>query len=322
MRWLLKGLHVIYQPAIDRVFSLRENLGYGIVGALYYAAADFIAGQNKPWSYYLGVGLGSMAVATGVPGAAATMYFVGDMVDLIFFKSPDGSDVRLFLNGVALASVDTFAAAAIWELVQLTGLGGVGFNRLDIVNFGPSPNPDATGIPWLAIGPVTVYGANAQIQERGMDTIVFRIQDAEQNSPLASLPINVPSGFTVAQLQTYVDAVAPEVDALTEGQIVEAIVTIGLTLPTGLKNAPVSGAFNERGGLITFDTAGPRKDSVRIPAMSRTIMPGDSFALTQAAVAAFITRLTTATTAANIRPVSAQNYNFVAARAGKKSFRK
>lgn len=313
---------MLYEPRLERVVNLRESLEGGITGGLWMAAIDFLAGENKPWTYYLGVGLGTMAVATGIPGAAATMYVVGDIVDFTFFKSPDGSDVRFFLNGVAATTLDTYAAAAVWETFQFSGLIPGIFNRIDIVNFAASAASGATGIAFMGLGPITVYGANAQIQERLMQTIVFRIRDAEQDSPLSSIPVNVPDGFTVAQLQTYVDAVAPEIDALTDGVIEEVSVTIPLTLPAGLASEAAAGSLNERGGLITFDTAGPRADSVRIPAFNRTIMPGNDISLTDDDVAALITRLTTATTAASIRPVSTQNYNFTAARGGKKSLRR
>jgi len=313
---------MLYEPRLEKVIDLRESLETGIIGGLYMAAIDFLAGENKPWTYYLGVGLGTMAVATGIPGAAATMYVVGDIVDFTFFKSPDGSDVRLFLNGVAATTLDTYAASAVWEVFQLSGLIPGIFNRIDIVNFAASTASGATGIAFMGLGPITVYGANAQIQEHDMQTIVFRIEDAEQDSPLASVPVNVPDGFTIAQLQTYVDAVAAEIDALTDGKIAEVSVTVPLNLPVGLKAAATAGSLNERGGLITFDTAGPRADSVRIPAFNRTIMPGDAISLTDTDVAALVTRLTTATTAANIRPVSTQNHQFTAARGGKKSLRR
>ena len=304
---------VIYQP--EQIINLRREIEGGIVSAGIAAAADFLAGNNKPWTYYLGIGLGRMAVATGIPGAAATMYVVGDVVDAVLFKSPDGSDVRFFLNGVQSASFDTYAATAIWEAVQIN-LGGGGPHRLDILNFGPSTKPGATGVAWLGIGPITVSGTGAFAQPNGgfnMDVVAFRIKDAEADANLATLPIAVPSGLTIPQLQAWVDAVAPEIDELTEGTLEEVSVTISLTLPGGLKASPSTGALNERGGLISFNTTGPRRESVRIPAMSRTIMPGDSFSLSDTDVAALITRLTTATTAANIRPVTPNNYQYATA---------
>jgi hypothetical protein len=313
---------MLYEPRL--IVNVRNNIETGIVSALFAAAVDFIAGTNKPWTYYLGVGLGQMALATGIPGATATLYVVGDTVDAVLFKSPDGSDVRVFLNGIAHSTLDTYAAAAVWEAFNINGLVGGQVNRLDLVNVGPSPNPNATGIAWFGLGPITVNGSNAYAKGaiQPMNTLAIRIKDAEADSNLATLPIYLPDGLTLAQVQAYADAILPEIDALTDGTIEEVSVTFQLTLPGGLAATPAVGALNERGGLISFETTGPRRDSVRIPAMSRDLMPGDSFAITATQVAAFITRLTTATTAANIRPVTAQNYQFTNAISGKKSFRK
>jgi hypothetical protein len=312
---------IIYQPR--EIINVYEEIGGGIVGALVSAAVDFISGTNKPWSYYLGVGIGTMALATGIPGAAATIYAIGDTVDAVLFKSPDGSLVRVYLNGILQASVDTYAVGAVWEALNINGLVGGQVNRIDIVNFGVSPNEDATGIPWLAIGPITINGASAYaIGATTMDTLAIRIRDAETDSPDATIPIYLASGLTLAQVQTYADAILPEIDALTEGQIVEASITFNLTLVGGLKSTPDALSLNERGGLITFDTTGPRADSVRIPAMQHTIMGGDSFNLEDDDVAALITRLLTATTAATIRPRTSQDYQFSAARSGKKSLRR
>jgi hypothetical protein len=313
---------MLYQPR--EIINVAENIGVGFTAAALVAAGDFLAGESKPWAFYPGVALGSMAVATGIPGAAATMYVVGDTVDALLFKSPDGSDVRVFLNGVAYASLDTYAAAAVWESVNITGLVGGQVNRIDIFNYGPSADPDATGIQWLALGPITVNGTNAYALQReiAMDTLAVRITDAETDATAATLPIYLPSGSTLAEVQAYADAVLPEIDAVTGGVISEATITFTLTLPGGLKASAETGILNERGGLISFNTTGPRRDSVRIPAISRSIMAGDSFDVASGAVATLVTRLTTATTAANIQPRTVQDYQFVSALTGKKSFRK
>jgi hypothetical protein len=312
---------IIYQPR--EIINVRDEIAGGIVGALIAAAADFISGNNKPWSYYLGVGIGTMAVATGIPGAAATIYCIGDTVDAVLFHSPDGSLVRVYLNGILQASIDTYAVGAIWEALNINGLVGGQVNRIDIVNFAPSDNEDATGIPWLAIGPITVNGSNAYaLGANHMNTLAVRLRDAETDSPDATIPIYLSEGLTLAQVQTYADAILPEIDAVTESQIVEATVTFNLTLVGGLKSVPVAASFNERGGLITFTTTGPRADSVRIPAILHSIMGGDSFSLEDTDIAALITRLLTATTAATIRPRTSQDYQFSAARSGKKSLRR
>jgi hypothetical protein len=309
---------VIYQPI--EVFDIRISLAGGLIYAAVRAAADFVSSTNKPWAYYLGSAIGGMAAATGIPNAAATLYAVGTSIDTILFKSPDGALVKVYLNGILQAQVDLNSLTSGWQSFHLDL--GTGLNRIDFVNAEGMPSGEAPY--WMGIGPVTVNDGYAYPQGEfvNMDTIVWRVKDVEEDSPLASFPVNVPSGKTIAQLQTYADAIGAEIDAVTGSQLMEVSVTISLAVHSGAKSSPVAGTLNERGGLITFSTSGPRADSVRIPGILSTIMPGNSFALTDTDIAALITRLTTSTTAGTIRPVTPQNYNFVTANAGKKSFRK
>lgn len=313
---------MIYQPYL--VFDLRAQLASATVQASILAVEDFISGDNKPWAYYAGAATGYAAVATGIPGAAATLYAIGSGVNFALNHNPDGSLAQFYVNGILAAEVDTFLDDNLgdWQSFALGILPGV-LNRIDIVN-GNNTNPAKSSlINWLAMGAVeTQSNTTIQLRSNNMITLAIRLQDAEQNSPFATIPVYLPDGLTVAQVQTYAAAIIPEIDALTESQVVEANVTFALTLPGGIKGAPEAGAFNERGGLVTFDTEGPRASSVRIPAMDKDVMPGDSFALTDAGVAALVTRLTTASTAELIRPTSEQGYNFTAARAGKKSLRR
>lgn len=313
---------MIYQPYL--VFDLRLQLALGIFKASVLALQDFIAGDNKEWIYYAGAANGYMAAATGIPGASATLYAIGSQVNVLVNRSPDGGLAQIYLNGILASQVDTYLDNILgdWMSFSVGILPGV-LNRIDIVN-AVNPNPEKTStINWLALGPVEAGPlSEVQLRSRNVITLVFRIRDAEQNSPLASVPFYLPDGLTIIEVQAFADAVAPELDAATEGQIAEAVVTFGLTLPGGLKANAVTRSVNERGGLITFDTAGPRASSFRIPAIDHTIMPGDSFALNAPAIAALIARLTSATTAANIRPTSEQGYNFTTARAGKKSLRR
>jgi hypothetical protein len=315
---------MLYQPG--EVFNVKKALEGGFLAFLVANALDFITGAFKPWTYYLGSILGYAMLGTGIPGASATLYVIGDTVDALLFKSPDGSDVRIFLNGIAHTTIDTYAAAGIWETLNINGLIGGQMNRIDIVNYGPSANPNATGVQWLDLGPNTVTGANAQAQgalEVALhDTLAIRLEDDEQDSPLATLPIYLPTGLSLANVQAYADAILPEIDAVTGSKITEATITFTLTLVGGLKAAPVASIKNERGGLISFTTAGPRHDSVRIPGILETVMPGASFDVEGAPVGTLVTRLLTSSTAANIRPLSSAGYNLTAALGGKKSLRR
>ena len=311
--------------------ALRELLTGAAKQAGLAAAIDFIADANKPWQYYAGIFASNAVAATGLPGGAATFYVVGQAFDMLILKSPEGSDVEVFLDGVAVGTIETYAASQAWESLSDLAFGGSALafapfllHRIDFVNGAPSAGNNS-GISWFAFTNPQISGQNASARRSELfmyDTIVFRIRDAESDTKLASLPIYVPSGKTVAELQTYATYIAPQIDALTGGQLVEASVTVSLTLPAGIKTEPFAAALNERGGLITFDTDGPHADSVRIPAIKTSIMPGDSFSLTDTAVNDFITTLTSVTPPTNIRPRSYQDYQLVSARKGSKSFRK
>lgn len=153
-------------------------------------------------------------------------------------------------------------------------------------------------------------------------TVVFRLKDDEADTKMASMPFYLPDGLTVAEVQAWVNLAAPQVDDATGAQIVSVDIAFAATLPAGLKAAPLADAFNERGGLITFDTTGDRRESVRIPSILTSIMPGNEFSLEDAAIAPLVTTLTTQTTGANIQPLTPYGYEFVDAVRGKKSFRK
>lgn len=313
---------IIYEPRL--AFNLAAVLGGAFVRTVTRAAADFIAQQNKPWEFYLGVYAGNVAAATGIVGAAATLYLIGDTLDAVVFKSPDGGSLRLFLNGVQVTTIDTYAATAVWETVQMSLVPGVR-NRVDFVN-DVNNNPSKTSsINWMALSLITVTGDNPQVQRSSAmayNTMAFRLRDAEADTQLATLPIYLPTGSTLAEYQVYANAVAPEIDAATGSVIAGIDILINLDLPAGLKATPTANINNERGGLISFLTTGPRPDSVRIPGILPSIMPGDSFSLTQPQIAALITRLTTATTAGNIRPVTFQEYQFTVAQKAVRSRRK
>ena len=313
---------MIYAP--QEVFNVRLAIARSLFAAITRFAVDYIIGENEDWSFYLGYGLGGAALATGIVDANAVMYVAGQgIVKLFFEKSPGAATVRLMLDGVLAADLDLSD-----ELVDVTehilnipddGLA----HAILLVNLGTAVGI-ANPTNWLSLlaieAPETIT-----IQEKQTvmaNTVAFRIQDSESNSPLQTTPIALPSGKTLAEYQTWIDAAAAELDAITDGQIVSIEMTLSMTIPAGLKSAPVAASSNERGGLITFNTSGTRAESVRIPAISRTIMSGEEFSLEDVAIDALIDRLTTATTAGTIRPVTPYGYNFVSARKGTKSFRK
>lgn len=315
---------IIYEPR--DVVNIREALGGTIIHAGLLAAADFIVGDLKPWSFYSGVALGGMAAATGIPGAAATLYAIGDTVDALLFKSPDGSDVRIFLNGVAHSSVDTYALASVWEAVQVV-LDPDVVNRIDIINFGPSADEDATGILWFGLGSITVNGSNAHaLGVNHMPAIIsLQATDIESDGRVATIPFYFLNTLALATYQGIVTALAPLVDANIGAQLTGASITLPLTLPGGIKGAPVADHYNERGGNILFATSGPYNDSIRLPAISTTVFGGTSVLNLEETEPAALIGWLTADQTINAETVRAKNrwdYNLLTAIKGTRSFRK
>jgi hypothetical protein len=319
---LTQAVFVIFQP--QPYFNVQRAVLGAFIQALARLAVDYVTGQGKDWAYYVGYGFGGAALATGIPGASAILYAIGTgTVKLFLETSPGAAQAKIFLDGIEAADydLDDIVIDIIEHVVNIPNDGQ--YHSIQILNLGTIELDAPTHwLSILAIEVTDVLLADRRDVDMAYDSINFRCTDAEADTKEATVPIRIPAGFTVAQIQAYVDAIGPEIDDLTESEITEVSVTLALALPGGIKGTPTAGAFNERGGLLTFDTSGPRAASVWIPAMNKTIMPGDSFSLADAAVAAFITRLTTQSTAANIRPRTEQDYNFVTARKGSKSVRK
>jgi len=318
-------MSIIYQPQL--IFNASEAVGGAIVKATAFAAADFVAGMNKPWAFYLGMAFGGAAMATGIPGAATTIYIIGDSLDFWIFKSPDASEVRWFLNGVQQTSIDTYAGTSAWELIQNVVLNPEGINTLQMINFGVSGNGGATGIPFLGLGDFLIFGNNAFAYQGASfqmanDVLTLRTQDAETGLDFGAIPLYIPHGFTVAQLQTWLDLACKEFDDAMNVKVVNADLTMPMTVVGTVKANPVANSLNERGGLLSFITSGDYGDSVRLPGILTSLMPGDAIATSDALIAAIVTRLTTATTAATIRPVTKNGFNWVSLSNGKKSLRK
>lgn len=313
---------MIYDPF--PVFNWQNALETAFVKAGQELALDFLAQTNKPWTYYVGNVLGHAAAATGIPGAAAVLYVVGDSLDFYVLKTPEGSDVRVLLNGIQATSLSTYAATSAWELVTGLILDNNQINKVELVNDGPAAG-NSTGISWFTLGEIEVINGTAY--QSGIGTMPYniisvRFKDTETDgNKLKVLPLYLPTGNTLPEYQAWATAALPEIDALTDSRIVGVDVTISLTLPGGLKPAAVNNVVNERGGLISISTSGPRNDSLWIPGVARAIAPGDEIALA-GAVATFLTRMTTTTTAGNIRPVSVQDYQILAGLGGRRTFRK
>lgn len=312
---------MIYAPQL--VFNVRKALEGAFIKAGQQLAGDFLAQNNQPWTFYVGSVFGHAAAATGIPGAAAVLYVIGDTLDYYVLKTPEGSDVKVFLNGVQVTSLPTFAATEAWELIQGLVLDNNRVNEIVFVNDGPATGNES-GISWMTLGPIEVINGFAEgAQPVAYNTITFRTQDTETDgNKTKSIPVNLPTGHTLAEYQAWSDNAAPILDAALDAKIVAAELNLNLTLPGGLKGAAANNVLNERGGLLSFTTTGPRNDSVWLPGIKRSLMPGDAVNTASTEIQAVVTLLTTETTAADIRPVTVQDYLFSDLLGGKKSIRK
>ena len=317
---------LIYEP--EPVFNVRENVELGIIGASTLAAIDFVAGAGKPWAYYLGTGLGTMALATGIPGAAATLYVVGDSVDFVLFNSPDGSDVRIFLNGVAHSTFDSYAAATAWEWVTGIGLVPGQLNRLDIVNYGPSPDPDASGIAWLGIGQARVnFTTDGYIQgATPMSTFNCSYSVTDSDGDSRSMVVPVPRGaLTLAEITGFMEAQAALIDPILDGAITEMRVEIKVPVPGGLKASPNANAEVQKGGLFTFALDGSDYSySIRVPALLPSLFSGKEVNTADTDVTAFVNSIIAGLDVAGtqVTPSNPFEFDINALKTAKKTFRK
>lgn len=101
---------------------------------------------------------------------------------------------------------------------------------------------------------------------------------------------------TVGALLGNIAALGGLLDAITDGQIIDARVIIDLAPDPSWKSAPVSNSNVERTGLFDLNQNNSKYVSpVDVPSIARSKSPKDRITLTDTDIAAFITNLTQAT---------------------------
>lgn len=287
---------MIYQPA--PVFEFRAAIAEGIVLAFLQAAEDFIAGTNKPWSYYLGIGIGDAAAATGIPGAAASIYVVCESVDVYLLHSDKGSLANVYLDGLQTAAIDTSLGPFGWVKHTIEVAAGVK-HRIDLINGDPGAN-NTSGISWMGISQVQTNNGTAY--ERNLLDMatpsILSFQIADDNGDTKTLPIYFPLGsLTLAQISGVAALYAPVIDSVIDGKITGITVAVAIDLPSGLKGSAVSGSDKEKGALLTFDAAGtPYVSSLFVPTFKSSLFVGDNVNTSDSNVDALITDIKTGVT--------------------------
>lgn len=81
----------------------------------------------------------------------------------------------------------------------------------------------------------------------------------------------------LASMQAAHNALAPLVDACTQSVIEQAIASVSLSMPSGLKTAPVAGSFNTTVGNIDYD-GNPTSDgwTMTIPNLLDALINGNA----------------------------------------------
>lgn len=128
------------------------------------------------------------------------------------------------------------------------------------------------------------------------------------------------AAITPAALAAFATAYEPLLDAVIDGQIIEASYTVGLVLAGGLKAAPVAQSEVQKGANWSYLNASRFKHGIWIPSFKPTLFVGDTVNQAGAGVAAF--NAAHITGIAGTAPTNGQGFDLTALASAKKTFRK
>lgn len=313
---------MIYKP--QESLGLANFLYAGFISALKALAADFNAGTNKPWTYYLGVGIGGSCVATGVPGAAATAWVLAAGLDMWIFKSPNGSLVKFYVNGLQRAVQDASGTTSGWIKVHLDLDPNV-YSRIDVENGAPGAD-NTSGISWMAISQLESPGIITSEGDPPVSLVVASLSVTDADGDISTAPVNIPLGaLTITQIAGFLQGTATDLDAITEGKITSINLVIDVDLPSGLKSAPVANSDVQEAGLITYVAANTKYVwSQLIPAFVQSKFSGKNINLADSAVSTFTTRMVSGATVSGalVQPSDKYENDLQSVKRGTKRFRK
>lgn len=147
----------------------------------------------------------------------------------------------------------------------------------------------------------------------------YSIVDDDGNAK--SMPIYIPSGVSVTNIQAFSDAMAPLLDDVIDGVINAVTLSIGLTLPGGLKSSPVAGSNVQEGALISFDVASTNYNfSIFVPAWAQTFFSGVQVTLEDTEPGLFLTQMVSGSN--STFPTDRSGGDLTAVLSGIKRFRK
>jgi hypothetical protein len=152
-----------------------------------------------------------------------------------------------------------------------------------------------------------------------VSVLSYSIVDDDGNAK--SMPIYIPAGATVANIQAFSDAMAPLLDDVLDGVINAVTLSIGLTLPGGLKSSPVAGSNVQEGALISFDVASSNySHSIFVPAWAQAFFSGSQVTLEDTEPGLFATQMVSGSN--TIAPSDRAGLDLTSVLSGSKRFRK
>lgn len=125
-----------------------------------------------------------------------------------------------------------------------------------------------------------------------VDLISYRVRDNAGKT--GNILIYVPSGSTIANLQSFSDSLVALLDDTTGGLFESVSVSKALTLPGGLKVAPVAGHFVNLGANLAFDADQTiYNHTIRIPAILESLVVGEDVDISDPLITALETGIVT-----------------------------
>jgi hypothetical protein len=109
-------------------------------------------------------------------------------------------------------------------------------------------------------------------------SIAVTIRDEPGERTAASAYFTFPDTLTLAQTVTYLQTLISRVDAVTDGVVDRARLSLTVPLPGGIKTTPATGSDNEETGLFTFKLTDPGSKSwaFDVPAIAQAVLQASS----------------------------------------------
>lgn len=148
--------------------------------------------------------------------------------------------------------------------------------------------------------------------------VTFIVQDADGDR--RSVPYYFDGALTEANIQAFVTAHAPHLDAVVDGKVMEAFYQKPLTLPGGLKTPANANSEVQKGAVFAFDNLSRYKFSLFVPSWLPTLFTLDSPIVNAGAGQTYIADIVTG--AGGQSPMNGLGFDLTALSSSRKAFRK